>query len=110
MPKYTDPMMDEATTPQGMVEADKQPPAEAETPAPEMEETPTFTVGAEQFGDRKPKAGEKLLFEVLKTDPETGDAQMRFAGDKTEGEEPEDSMAALDRKLPAEQDEESGSY
>lgn len=86
----------------------EQPTPEGETPAPEGE-APTFVLGSEQFGGKKPKAGEKFIFEVVKVDPETGDAQMRYPSENP-GTEPEDSMAAMDRQLPAGQDEESGSY
>ncbi len=70
-------------------------PAEPDAESGQDTESPdTITVPASVLGGQKPKPGDKLSFEVVDVDPDSGDAEVKLAqGGNSNGSSMSDDMA-----------------
>ncbi len=73
-------------------------------------DTQTAEEGATAFlpksvlGGKQWKAGDEIVLTIKAIDPDTGEAEVSYAPEKG-GEEPPDTMAAMDQAMPPTEDE-----
>lgn len=51
-------------------------------------------------GGKNWKEGDEIVLKIVAVDPETGDMQAKYASEEGGGEEPADSMEAMDKAMP----------
>jgi hypothetical protein len=82
-------------------------PAQAE--APPSSEAPRAFLKKEMFAGKQVKPGDEFYFRAVAVDPETGEVEIEYATGKGKGEgdeeEPQDSMQAMDKAMPPEEEE-----
>lgn len=80
------------------------PPPSGGDPAVPDSSSQTAIIKKSMLGGKQWKPGEEIVFVIKSIDPESGDAEIAYAPEKSkEGspeEGPEDSMSALDERFP----------